>query len=325
MAEMKKQLKIDEQRIEATMPNKYLQPLAHKQWKIMERKAHEREEDLKLRRKPKGVSEFMYSYSKSFLGVFGLILIVVLILSSFIIPYTTQNPYHTDTTNKFAQMFTEGHILGTDNLGRDVWARLWHGMNFSFKLAIMATLIDVCFGVVMGILMGYYRKFDAVMQWVIKVLANVPTLIIMILATLTFKPSLWMLVMSMTFTGWIGMANQIRSQIIRAKGFLWVTASRTLGTKQRNILLNFIPTIIPMLITQLVFTIPGAILTETSLAVIGLSIPGGATLGTMISDGSKIITLYPRFTLIPSMMLVMITASVQFIGNATQDALRRQR
>ena len=129
----------------------------------------------------------------------------------------------------------------------------------------------------------------------------------------------------MTFTGWIGMSNQMRAQILRAKNYLWVTASKVLGTKEYKILLNFIPVIIPMLITQLVFTIPGAILSEASLAVIGLSIPGAATLGNMIADGAKIITLYPRFTFIPSLSLVLITTSIQFIGNATQDALRRQR
>lgn len=316
---------LDNRDLNPSQPNKFLQPFAHQQWKIMEKKAEEREKELKLGRRITGTSEFIYSFSKSFLGVFGLILLVMLIIASFTIPFTIQNPEHTDTTNKFAQMFTDGHILGTDSLGRDVWARLWSGMQFSFELAFMATLIDVFIGVALGVMMGYYKRFDVVMQWIIKVLSNIPTMILMILATLVFQPSFWILVLSMTFTGWIGMANQIRAQIIRAKNFLWVTASRVLGTKQIKILTNFIPVIVPMLITQLVFTIPGAIIQESSLAVIGLSIPGAATLGNMIADGSKIITLYSRFTLIPSMMLILITTSIQFIGNATQDALRRQR
>lgn len=311
--------------IEDLKPNKFTQPFAHKQWKIIKEKAENREEAFSVKRRQTSVSTFMYSFGKSFLGIFGLITIVVLILLAFIMPYTTSDPEITDTTNKYQQMFTNGHILGTDGLGRDVWARLWAGLQFSFELSLMATLIDVIIGVTLGILMGYYAKFDAVMQWVIKVISNVPVIIIMILATLVFRPSFWILVMAMTFTGWLGMALQIRAQIIRAKNYLWVTASNVLGTKSRDILVNFIPEIIPMLITQLVFTIPGAILAESSLAVIGLSIPGAATLGNMIADGSQIVLLYPRFVIIPSSMLILITSAIQFLGSATQDALRRQR
>ena len=306
-------------------PNKYLQPFAHQQWKIMEQAAVNREEELKITRKRHGISDFLYSYSKSFLGVFGFILLITLIVGAFIIPFVSQDPNEVHTSNKYLPMLTGGHILGTDNLGRDLWSRLWTGLRFSLLLAFMATLIDVVFGVTFGILMGYFPKFDLVMQWFIKILSNIPTLIIMILSTLVFHPSFWILVMSLTISGWIGMANQMRAQILRAKTYLWVIASGVLGTPTRKIIWNFIPVIIPMLITQLVFTIPGAILSEAAIAVLGLSIPGAATLGNLISDGANIITLYARFALIPSFTLILVTSSIQFIGNATQDALRRQR
>ena len=310
--------------IEVSAPNKYLQPFAHQQWKILEQSAQNREEELKIRSKPNGISEFVYRFSKSFLGIFGIILLVVLILGSIIIPAISTDP-QLSTENHYQQAFTPGHILGTDELGRDVWSRLWNGLNFSFRLAFMATAIDVFIGVVLGILMGHFKKFDLVMQWIIKVLSNIPSIIVLILATLVFQPSFWIFVMAMTFTGWIGMANQMRAQVKRASKFLWVQAEKVLGTPQWKVLLNYIPVLIPMLITQLVFTIPTAILSETTLAVIGLSIPGIATLGNMISEGSKIITLFPRYALIPSFMLILITTSIQFIGNSTQDALRRQR
>ena len=305
-------------------PNKFIQPFAHQQWKIMNRIIGNDEIEQNPKHQVRGISQFAYRFSKSFLGILGILILVMLVLGAIIIPFTTQDPYKT-TSLHHEEMFGTNNILGTDGLGRDLWARLWYGLRFSFELAFMATLIDVFIGVVLGILMGQYKKFDMIMQWIIKVLSNIPTIIIMILMTLLFHPSFWILVLSLSLTGWIGMANQMRAQVRRASSYLWVTASKILGTPQRKIIMNYIPVIIPMLITQLVFTIPGAILSETSLAAIGLSIPGEATLGNMISSGAKIITIFPRYTLIPAGILVLTTASVQFIGNATQDALRRQR
>lgn len=305
-------------------PNKYLQPFARKQWEIVGAQ-EDRAERNSMQIKTKGYTEFFYRFGKSFLGIFGLITLVTIILCAFIIPYTTQDPTIANINNKYQQVFSTGHLLGTDEIGRDIWALLWHGLRFSILLAIAATFIDIFLGVLIGILMGYFEKFDRFMQQIIKVLANLPVILVMMITMLIFKPSFWIMVLSLSITGWIGMSNQMRAQVKRAKNFEWVTASKILGTPSRKIIKNFLPVIIPMLITQLVATIPGAILSETALAVIGLSMPNVPTLGNMIASGAEIVTIFPRYVLIPSFTLILITSSLQFIGNATQYALRRQR
>ncbi|SYV97695.1 Uncharacterised protein [Mycoplasmopsis edwardii] len=90
-------------------------------------------------------------------------------------------------------------------------------------------------------------------------------------------------------------------------------------------LLNYVPVILPILITQLVFTIPGVVLSETSLAFIGLAIDDTSTLGNLISEGQKQFPTYLRYVFVPSTILILITTSVQLIGASVQDALRRQR
>ncbi len=307
----------------STSPNKYLQPFAHKQWEIIGDILESRE-DHTLKPKGRPFYEFSHRFGKNFGGLVGFFILSLLIIFAVILPFTTQDPKAADINNTYENLFSKGHILGTDDLGRDVWARLWYGLRFSLGIAVMAALIDVLIGLTIGILMGYSEKFDSVMQFIIKVVSNIPTIIIMIIAMIALKPSFWIIVMALTLTGWIGMAQQIRAQVKRAKNYEWVTASRVLGTPSRKIILNFIPVTIPILITQLVFTIPGAILSEASLAFVGLSIPNEATLGTLLTDGSGVITLFPRFTLIPAFLLVSLTTSVQLIGNATQDAFRRQ-
>ncbi|MGV2392568.1 UNVERIFIED_CONTAM: hypothetical protein O8I53_06150 [Campylobacter lari] len=98
-----------------------------------------------------------------------------------------------------------------------------------------------------------------------------------------------------------------------------------LGTPTYKVLANYLPVLIPLLITEIVFNIPGIILSETSLAFIGLSIPNEPTLGNLISEGSKIFTTYPRYVLIPSFVLILVTTSIQLMANAVQDSLLRQR
>ncbi|PAK21123.1 peptide ABC transporter permease [Mycoplasmopsis agassizii] len=305
-------------------PNRIAQPFNYLSFKIMEKIAETRE-TAHIHAKSKPLNEFINRFAGNWGGVFGVIIIAMLVLAALIIPLTTVDPSTLNPNESFLPFFSENHILGTDQLGRDLWAQLWHGLRFSLAIAISAAIIDIVIGVTLGILMGYFLGVDRVLQFLIKILSNIPTIIIMILATIVFNPSFFTIVGSLVISGWIGTANQVRAQVKRAKSLEWVKASIVLGTPKYKILRSFIPVIIPILITQLVFSIPGAVLAETGLSFIGLSLPNTATLGSLITSGAQIITLYPRYVLLPSFILILFTTSIQLFGNATQDALRRQR
>ncbi|WP_406617582.1 ABC transporter permease [Mycoplasmopsis adleri] len=305
-------------------PNPILQPLLHKEWQIIGNLL-EFNETSRMHKKQNAFVEFFYRFSRSFAGVFGFVTLMVLILLAMILPFTTQSPSTINVQERFETFFTNGHILGTDALGRDLWARLWHGLRYSLTLSFVATFIQVFVGLVIGIMMGHFRVFDKIMTFIIKIISNVPSIIILIVITIILKPTFWVMVFALSFTSWAGIANQMRSQVLRAKSFEWVSASKILGTPTYKILANYLPVLIPLLITEIVFHIPGIILSETSLAFIGLSIPNVATLGNLISEGSKIFTVYPRYVLIPSFVLILVTTSIQLMSAAVQDSLLRQR
>lgn len=310
-------------------PKAFAQPFQYQAWKIVGKTLDFH--DNHYRSGSSNVyKEFVFRYGRSFSGVFGFFLLMSIIILAFIIPFTTLSPTHIDTNNKFlsfGQTDSYGvyHILGTDSLGQDLWAQLWHGLRYSLALAFTVTIIEVFIGLFVGIMMGQYDNFDRFMTFIIKIISTIPTIIILILITIVINPSFWVIVFALSFTSWTGMANQIRAQIKRAKNFEWVAASRVLGTPTYKILKNYIPVIIPILITQLVFTIPGVILSETSLAFIGLAIDDVPTLGNLISSGQKIYPTYLRYVFVPSTILILITTSVQLIGANIQDTLRRQR
>ncbi|AWX69808.1 ABC transporter permease [Mycoplasmopsis anatis] len=310
-------------------PNPITKPFEYQAWKIVG-KTFDYHNDLHLGAQTKVFKEFVYRFAHGFGGVFAIITIFVMILLALIIPFTTQDPNASFTDAKnliFNQTDDHGiyHILGTDDIGRDYWARLWWGLRYSLALAIVCTFIEVAIGLTIGIMMGQFELFDKIMTFIIKIISVVPTIIILILMTIIVSPSFWVIVFSLSLTSWSGMANQIRAQVKRAKYFEWVSASKVLGTPTYKILKNYIPVILPILITQLVFSIPGVILSETSLAFIGLAIDDVPTLGNLISEGQKVFPTYLRYVFVPSSFLILITTCVQLIGSNIQDALRRQR
>ncbi|QGZ97494.1 ABC transporter permease subunit [Mycoplasma sp. NEAQ87857] len=310
-------------------PNMVVQPFNYQGWKLAG-KVFEYNETQHLGAQTKVFKEFVYRFSKNFAGVFGFVTIVIIFILAMILPFTTQDPvasnvFHKDLPVNSYDNSGVYHFLGTDEVGRDYWARLWWGLRYSLLLSLSVVAINVIVGVSVGIVMGQFDWFDKIITFIIKIVSNVPSILILILVTIITKPSFGITVFALTLTGWIGMALQVRAQVRRARNFEWVAASRVLGTPTIKILKNFVPVIIPILVTQLVFAIPGVILSEASLAFIGLSIKDTPTLGNLIAAGQQVFPSYLRYVFIPSTLLILITASVQLIGSSIQDALRRQR
>lgn len=314
-------LKREEERL---APNKFLQPLNYQKYKLVSGIMNYRETSY-MSNQQKPWKEFFYRYSRNKGAIVGFVILAVLILCALFIPFFTQDPSKLNPDKIFKTFFTDGHILGTDQQGRDIWARLWWGLRYSLTLAVVSTLIQVSIGLIIGIMMGHFRIFDKIMTFIIKVVSNIPSIIVLIVITIVLQPTFWVIVFALTFTSWTVIANQMRSQVLRAKNYEWVSASKILGTPTWKILLNYLPVVLQLLITEIVFHVPGVILSETSLAFIGLSIPNKSTLGNLITEGSKIFATSPRYVLVPSFMLILVTTSIQLISAGVQDSLLRQR
>jgi len=305
-------------------PNPIFQPFEYQKWKIIGQD-HEFHKKVNVKKARSTWSDFILRFTKSWSGTMGILILVTIILMAFIVPFFTKDPELTNVNDRALSFQQKGYFFGTDHLGRDIWSRLWHGMRFSLMLSFFVTLVDVLIGVTLGLLMGKFEKFDKIMQTILKVIVNIPTLILMIIVIMIFNASFWTLTFSMVITGWTTMALQIRSQTKRVITAEWNTASKILATPQWKQLLSLYPHILPMLITQLISTIPGAILSEAGLSFLGLSVTDTATLGSLISEGTDVITIFPRYTLVPSFLLILTVTSVQFIGLATQKTLKRTR
>lgn len=228
---------------------------------------------------------------------------------------------------EYTEMYFEEHgkfWLGTDKIGRDLWARIWSGARTSLFIGFAVAIIEAIIGITVGVIWGYVRKLDFILTELYNVLDNIPNTLLLILISFILKPSVRTLIFAMCLTGWIQMARFIRNQIYIIRDRDYNTASRCLGTPTRKILIkNCLPYLISVIMLRMALTIPGAIGSEVFITYIGLGLPTEIpSLGNLIIEGRKLISVpNERFLLVyPTIILSIITISFYVIGNAFSDA-----
>ena len=214
--------------------------------------------------------------------------------------------------------------FGTNNIGQDLWARVWSGTRTSLFIGFVVAFVEALVGIFVGVLWGYVRKLDRLLTEVYNVIDNIPNTIILILISYIMKPSLKTLIFAMCLTGWLGMARFIRNQIVIIRDRDYNLASRCLGTSTwRIILKNLLPYLVSVITLRMALSIPGAIGSEVFITYIGLGLPVDTpSLGNLINEGRKLITSASlRYQLIfPAIVLSIVTISFYIIGNAFADA-----
>lgn len=214
--------------------------------------------------------------------------------------------------------------FGTNNIGQDLWARVWSGTRTSLFIGFVVALCEACIGILVGVLWGYVRKLDRILTEVYNVIDNIPNTIILILISYIMKPGLRTLIFAMCLTGWLGMARFIRNQIVIIRDRDYNLASRCLGTGTGRIIVkNLLPYLVSVIMLRMALSIPGAIGNEVFITYIGLGLPVDIpSLGNLINEGRKLITSASlRYQLIfPAIVLSIVTISFYIIGNAFADA-----
>ena len=240
--------------------------------------------------------------------------------------YSTRTDYdaYYIMINGKAPMF----YFGSDNQGRDIFTRLWHGARLSLLLGVGVSLINIILGVIYGAIEGYYGgKADLIMERISDILVEIPSLILLTLFQIYFG-SKWgpvpALLLAFVLTGWIGTASRVRMQFYRYKNQEYVLAARVLGAKDKRIIFRHIlPNAAGTLITSCILMIPVVIFTESTLSflnIIDLETGSMTSIGTMLSAGQDVLATHPHVILFPAIFISVLMITFNLFGNGLRDA-----
>ncbi|AZU61259.1 ABC transporter permease [Neobacillus mesonae] len=263
-------------------------------------------------------------FRKNKLAMFGIVLLIILIFMAIFGPYMTKFDYSTNDLMNTNKPPSSTHWFGTDDLGRDMFARTWQGARISLFIGVAAALVDFIIGVTWGGLAGFKGgRVDEIMMRIADILYGVPYLLLVILLMVVLGANLTTMIIAMTITGWINMSRIVRGEVLSLKNQEYVLAARTLGAGVSRIMgRHLIPNAMGSILVTMTLTIPSAIFTESFLSFLGLGLtPPLASWGTMASDGLASIQYYPWRLFFPAILIALTIFAFNVIGDGLRDAL----
>ena len=246
--------------------------------------------------------------------------IAMAILAPVIAPYGEAEQ---DLINRL-QGPSAAHILGTDELGRDVFTRMLYGSRISIAIGILPSLISLIIGVIAGLTAGYFGgAVDYVIMRVADVMLSIPSLLLAMVVMYTLGSSTVNLFVALSMTGWSSVARVVRSQTLSIKQSEYVEAARSIGVgKWRIMIRHILPNCIPSLIVLFTLNVPSAILSESSLSFLGIGIKlPASSWGLIVNQGRQFLFTQPWLCMAPCVAIMIVVLAFKFLGDGLRDVL----
>ncbi|HEU4639107.1 MAG TPA: ABC transporter permease, partial [Candidatus Binatia bacterium] len=256
------------------------------------------------------------------------VFIMIVLLSGFAVPWIS--PYGSGELREDNLLAgpSWNHPMGTDALGRDLLTRVLYGARVSMTVGIGTALIALIIGTTYGLVSGFKGgPIDDLMMRLVDIFYGLPDMLIFILLSLLFGKSIGGLLVALGLVTWVRFARITRGQVLQAKEFVYVEGARAMGAPRRRILMRHIlPNILGPILVTLTFSIPAAILAESTLSFIGLGINDpysgwGTSWGTLAQDGWRAMRAYPHIIFFPAAAIVLTILAFNTVGNALRDLL----
>lgn len=261
---------------------------------------------------------------KNKVAILALFVLIAIILMCIFQPFFSKYDYETQFIEISNQPPTRAHIFGLDQLGRDIFTRIWVGGRVSITIGIVGTLIEILIGCIYGGISGYFGgKVDTVMMRIVEVITGIPYMIVVVLVSIFLGQGLMSMIIALCITGWVSIARLIRGQVFQLKESEYVLASKGLGASPwRIITKHLIPNTIGVIIVYISFDIPSFIFSESFLSFIGLGIKAPMTSwGSMCAFGQNQMDFYPHELIFPALAICITMLAFNLLGDGLRDAL----
>lgn len=261
---------------------------------------------------------------KNKLSVIGIVIIIGLIFMALFAPFlATYDPVKQNLVDSELPMFSNGHWLGTDNYGRDVWSRIVYGSRISLIVGMTAVALGLLGGIVLGLLGGYYKKLDGIIMRIVDLLFSFPGILLAMLIIAILGTSLINVAIAISIWSIPSCARIVRGSVLSIKQKEYIMALKSLGASDLRIMVRHIlPNAFAPIIVFATMRMGTAILSTASLSYLGLGAqPPSPEWGAMISQGQNYMWTSPHLTIIPGIAIMLTVFAFNVVGDGLRDAL----
>ncbi len=269
-------------------------------------------------------SDFWERFSRNRLAFAGSILVGILFVVAILAPYIAPYEYDYIDRHHILEPPSREHLLGTDDLGRDVLSRVLYGARVSLAVGFVAVGLSTLIGIILGAFAGYYGGLiDRVIMRFVDVMLSIPTFFLILTVIAFVGPSIWNIMIIIGLTSWMGVARLVRAEFLSLKNREYVLAARAIGASDLRIIFrHMLPNSLAPVIVNAVLGVASAVLVESSLSFLGLGVqPPKPSWGNILTLGKANIEIAWWLSLFPGLCILITVLSYNLLGEGLRDAL----